>query len=149
MILGSNFTRSTAVEKASGQTSPKKDKSIARPKSWFCLGASHIRREVSSHLSLSRSSLTRTLSPFFSALGENGELGTAPAADILSALFFSSFFFFNLTYSRWTSSLPSCLWSHRIFPSLPGSRLTIFYRDASSSLLQLVNQWLNFSLYLS
>ena len=55
-------------------------------------------------------------------------------------------FFFNLTYSRWTSSLPSCLWSQRIFPSLPGSRLTIFYRDASSALLQLVNQWLNFYL---
>ena len=55
------------------------------------------------------------------------------------------FFFFNLTYSRWTSSLPSCLWSLRIFPSLPGSRLTIFYRDASSALLQLVNQWLNFT----
>ena len=49
------------------------------------------------------------------------------------------YFFFNLTYSRWTSSLPSCLWSLRIFPSLPGSRLTIFYRDASSALLQLVN----------
>ena len=57
--------------------------------------------------------------------------------------FFLSFFF-HLTYSRWTS-LPSCLWSQRIFPSLPGSRLTIFYRDASSALLQLVNQWLNFS----
>ena len=28
--------------------------------------------------------------------------------------------------------------------SLPGSRLTIFYRDASSALLQLV-QWLNFT----
>ena len=54
-------------------------------------------------------------------------------------------FFFNLTYSRWTSSLPSCMWSLRIFPSLPGSRLTIFYRDASSALLQLVNQWLNFT----
>ena len=49
-----------------------------------------------------------------------------------------------LTYGRWTSSLPSCLWSLRIFPSLPGSRLTIFYRDVSSALLQLVNQWLNF-----
>ena len=60
-----------------------------------------------------------------------------------SALFF--FFFLNLTYSRWTSSLPSCLWSLRIFPSLPGSRLAIFYRDASSALLQLVNQWLNFT----
>ena len=53
--------------------------------------------------------------------------------------------FFNLTYSRWTS-LPSCLWSQRIFPSLPGPRLTIFfYRDASSALLRLVNQWLNFT----
>ena len=50
-----------------------------------------------------------------------------------------------LTYSRWTSSLPSCLWSQRIFPSLPGSRLTFFYRYASSALLQLVNQWLNFT----
>ena len=53
--------------------------------------------------------------------------------------------FFYLTYSRWTSSLPFCLWSQRIFPSLPGSRLPIFYRDASSALLQLVNQWLNFT----
>ena len=41
--------------------------------------------------------------------------------------------------------IPSCLWSLRIFPSLPGSRLTIFYHDASSALLQLVNQWLNFT----
>ena len=42
--------------------------------------------------------------------------------------FFFFFFFFslNLTYSRWTSSLPSCLWSQRIFPSLPGSRLRPF-----------------------
>ena len=48
---------------------------------------------------------------------------------------FLSFSFFNLTYSRWTSSLPSCLWPLKIFPSLPGSRLTIFYRDASSALL--------------
>ena len=38
--------------------------------------------------------------------------------------FFLFLFFFHLTYSRWTSSLPSCLWSQRIFPSLPGSRLT-------------------------
>ena len=55
------------------------------------------------------------------------------------------FFFFHLTYSRWAPSSPSCLWSQRIFPSLPGSRLTIFYRDASSAILQLVNQWLNFT----
>ena len=72
-------------------------------------------------------------------------------------------FFFNLTYSRWTSSLPSCLWLLRIFPSLPGSRLNNFlsrckfstlttrqpmvefYLLASSALLQLVNQWLNFT----
>ena len=54
-------------------------------------------------------------------------------------------FFFNLTYSRWASSLPSCLWSLKILPSFPGSRLTIFYRDASSAILQLVNQRLNFT----
>ena len=60
--------------------------------------------------------------------------------------FFSFFLFiFYLTYSRWTSSLPSCLWSQRIFPSLPGSRFTIFYRDASSALLHFVSQWLNFT----
>ena len=53
------------------------------------------------------------------------------------------FFFFHLTYSRWTSTLPSCLRSLKIFPSLPGSRLAIFYRDASSALSQLANQWLN------
>ena len=61
------------------------------------------------------------------------------------SVFLFCFVFLNLTYSRWTLSLPSCLWSQRIFPSLPGSRLTIFYRDASSALLQLVNQWLNFT----
>ena len=59
--------------------------------------------------------------------------------------FFNFYFFFHLTYSRWTSSLPSCLCSQRIFPSLLGSSLTTFYRDASSALLQLVNQWLNFT----
>ena len=39
------------------------------------------------------------------------------------------------------------LWSLliRIFPSLPGSRLSDFYHDASSTLLQLVSQWLNFT----
>ena len=60
-------------------------------------------------------------------------------------LFIFLFYFFYLTYSRWASSLPSCLWSQRIFPSLPGSRLAIFYRDPSSAFLQLVNQWLNFT----
>ena len=50
--------------------------------------------------------------------------------------FFSFFlFFFHLTYSRWTSSLPSCLWSQRIFPSLPGSRLTIFLSRCKFSTL--------------
>ena len=45
------------------------------------------------------------------------------------------FSFFNLTYSRWTSSLPSCLWSLRIFPSLPGSRLNIFLSRCKFSTL--------------
>ena len=49
--------------------------------------------------------------------------------------FFFFFFFFHLTYSRWTSSLPSCLWSQRIFPSLPGSRLTIFLSRCKFSTL--------------
>ena len=53
--------------------------------------------------------------------------------------------FSYLTYSRWTSSLPSCLWSQRIFPYVPGSRLTFFYRYASSAFLQLVNRWLHFT----
>ena len=43
--------------------------------------------------------------------------------------------FFHLTYSRWTSSLLSCLWSLRIFPSLPGSRLTIFLSRCKFSTL--------------
>ena len=50
-------------------------------------------------------------------------------------LYFFSFFFFHLTYSRWTSSLPSCLWSQRIFPSLPGSRLTTFLSRCKFSTL--------------
>ena len=50
-------------------------------------------------------------------------------------LFFLLFFFFHLTYSRWTSSLSSCLWSQRIFPSLPGSRLTIFLSRCKFSTL--------------
>ena len=52
-----------------------------------------------------------------------------------SGTFFFFFFFFHLTYSRWTSSLPSCLWSQRIFPSLPGSRLTIFLSRCKFSTL--------------
>ena len=45
------------------------------------------------------------------------------------------FFFFNLIHSRWTSSLPSWLWSLRIFPSLPGLRLTIFLSRCKFSTL--------------
>ena len=52
---------------------------------------------------------------------KNSSINGRPSA---STFFF--FFFYHLTYSRWTSSLPSCLWSQRIFPSLPRSRLTIF-----------------------
>ena len=60
-----------------------------------------------------------------------------------------------LTWGRWASlnilgcqshllqTLPSCLWSLRIFPSLPCSGLQIFYCDASSALLHLVNRSLN------
>ena len=50
-------------------------------------------------------------------------------------IFFIIFFFFHLTYNRWTSSLPSCLWSQRIFPSLPGSRLAIFLSRCKFSTL--------------
>ena len=60
-----------------------------------------------------------------------------------SPLFF--LLFFHLTYSRWTSSLPSCLWSQRIFPSLTGSRLTIFLSRCKSSTLTTRHQWLNFT----
>ena len=62
-------------------------------------------------------------------------------------LFFFCFFFFHLTYhSRWAPLLDILLlWSLRIFPSLPGSRLTNFHHDASSTLVQLVNQWLDFT----
>ena len=56
------------------------------------------------------------------------------SADLVSFFFFFSFFF-HLTYSRWTSSLPTCLWSQRIFPSLPGSRLTIFLSRCKFSTL--------------
>ena len=52
-----------------------------------------------------------------------------------TAVYFFFFFFFHLTYSRWISSLPSCLWSQRIFPSLPGSRLTIFLSRCKFSTL--------------
>ena len=54
------------------------------------------------------------------------------------------YIFFHLTFSRWALFHPACVHSLRIFPSLPDSRLTKFYRDASSDassgLLQLVDQ---------
>ena len=61
------------------------------------------------------------------------DLPIFPRFTHLTIFFF--FFFFNLTYSRWTSSLPSCLWSQRIFPSLPGSRLTFFLSRCKFSAL--------------
>ena len=61
---------------------------------------------------------------------------------LLSLIFF---FFFHLTYSRWTSSLPSYLWSQRIFPSLPGSRLTIFLSRCKFSTLTTRQLMLNFT----
>ena len=39
--------------------------------------------------------------------------------------------------------LPAC--GQRSFPSLPGARLMNYYHEASSALLQLINQWLNFT----
>ena len=59
----------------------------------------------------------------------------ASLASLLPSRFFFFFFFFHLTYSRWTSSLPSCLWSQRIFPSLPGSCLTFFLSRCKFSTL--------------
>ena len=56
-------------------------------------------------------------------------------SSLLSFYFSFFFFFFYLTYSRWTLSLPFCLWSQRIFPSLPGSRLTFFLSRCKFSTL--------------
>ena len=49
--------------------------------------------------------------------------------------FFFFFFFFNLTYSRW---------SQRIFPSLPGSRLSIFLSRCKFSTLTTRQQMVEF-----
>ena len=52
------------------------------------------------------------------------------------------FIYFRLPISPTATSL-------RIFPSFPGSplrQMLFFYRDASSALLNLVNQWFNFDL---
>ena len=60
---------------------------------------------------------------------------TPSNTELVLVHFFLFLFLFNLTYSRWTSSLPSCLWSLRVFPSLPGSRLTIFLSRCKFSTL--------------
>ena len=81
----------------------------------------------------------RTLARFFPNLQTRHRLllgGALREQHIFSSSeipFFS--FFFNLTYSRWTSSLPSCLWSLRIFPSLPGSPFTILLSRCKFSTL--------------
>ena len=63
-------------------------------------------------------------------------VGRPPSVSLLSKVVSPFFFFFHLTYSRWTSSLPSCLlWSQRIFPSLPSSRLTFFLSRCKFSTL--------------
>ena len=59
----------------------------------------------------------------------------------------SLLFFFNLTYSRWTSSLPSCLWSLRIFPSLPGSHPSDFLLRCKFSTLTTRQPMVEFSLF--
>ena len=56
-------------------------------------------------------------------------------SSLLSIVVIYFFFPFNLTYSRWPSSLQSCLWSLRIFPSLPGSCLAIFLSRCKFSTL--------------
>ena len=66
---------------------------------------------------------------------QKGNINAFTNIIIQPSAFFFFFFFFHLTYSRWTSSLPSCLWSQRIFPSLPGSRLTIFLSRCKFSTL--------------
>ena len=60
---------------------------------------------------------------------------TNAATSCLRHIYIYIFSFFHLTYSRWTPSLPSCLWSQRIFPSLLGSRLTIFLSRCKFSTL--------------
>ena len=61
--------------------------------------------------------------------------GLLPDIILLTQGNFFFLFFFHLTYSRWTSLLPSCLWSQRIFSSLPGSRLTFFLSRCKFSTL--------------
>ena len=76
---------------------------------------------------------TYVVSDRVQVLLENGKIHDGIVEQLLFS--FSFFFFFHLAHSRWTSSLPSCLWSQRIFPSLPGSRLTIFLSRCKFSTL--------------
>ena len=59
------------------------------------------------------------------------------------AIFFIFRFFVIFLVADGPRCHPEC-GQLRIFPSLPGSRLANFYCDATSALLQLVSQWLNF-----
>ena len=93
----------------------------------------------------SRSPLSNRHDPSLARLVFLRRLGVPSKRDTFSSFcaeesstdyfFFFFFFPFNLTYSRWTSSLPSCLWSLRVFPSLPGPRLTIFLSRCKFSTL--------------
>ena len=61
--------------------------------------------------------------------------GCVIRCELFFLFFFFSLFFPFFFYSRWTSSLRSCLWPQRIFPSLPGSRLAIFLSRCKFSTL--------------
>ena len=88
---------------------------------------------------MARFSLRVFLKRFLSGHQGDGRISRCFTGGVFTSVslnfFFLLFFFFHLTYSRWTSSLPSCLWSQRIFPSLPGSRLTIFLSRSKFSTL--------------
>ena len=82
---------------------------------------------ISSILFKLQNALTRKVEACLTSLRRGSgdfDFGLAPlwCRGVRPSTFFS-FFFFNLTYSRWTSSLPSCLWSLRILPSLPSFRV--------------------------
>ena len=91
-----------------------------------------------------KSNLTLVLRAFLSFViflarltrgGDECTLNSVLVSAFLNSVRTHYIFFFHLTYSRWTSSLPSCLWSQRIFPSLPGSRLSFFLSRCKFSTL--------------
>ena len=104
-----------------------------------CSAFIHLCRVILSHMNPTVVSL---LSDLFRSLGVYRRPIVFPPI-----FFFFFFFFFNLTYSRWTSSLPSCLWSQRIFPSLPGSRLTFFLSRCKFSTLTTRQPMVEFYLF--